>query len=260
MVGVGYRQPLAGWIDSRPAGLDCLEITAEHFSHGGHDRLRQLRNRFALFVHGLGLSLGTPGPLDAERLGNFARVVEAAQPEWISEHVAFTRTAETDLGHLNPIQPTRESARLIADHARAVADRCQRPIILENITSHLRIAGELSEPAFLNAVCERADCGLLLDVTNLFINSRNHGFDALAWLHALDSKRIVQLHLVGFAHHGGRYIDDHAHAVQPELLELAREVIAFAPVRAVILERDTDFPAAETMADELAKLRRLFAA
>lgn len=260
MVGVGYRQPLAGWIDSQPAGLDCLEITAEHFFHRGGDRLRQVRAKFALFVHGLGLSLGTPGPLDPERLASFAQVVEAAQPEWISEHVAFTRTAETDLGHLNPIRPTRESARLIADHARTVADRCQRPIILENITSHLRIAGELSEPDFLNAVCESADCGLLLDVTNLFINSRNHRFDALDWLHALDPKRIVQLHLVGFAQRGDRYTDDHAHAIQPELLDLAREVIAFAPVRAIILERDADFPTAETLADELAKLRRLIPA
>jgi uncharacterized protein (UPF0276 family) len=260
MVGVGYRQPLAGWIDSQPSGLECLEITAEHFFDGGHERLRQLRGRFALFVHGLGLSLGTPGPLDAERLDRFARVVEAAQPEWISEHVAFTRTPETDLGHLNPIRPTRESARLIADHARAVADRCQRPIILENITSHLRINGELSEPEFLNAVCEAADCGLLLDVTNLFISSRNHGFDALEWLRALDPARIVQLHIVGFAQRGERYADDHAHPVQPELLDLAREVIAYAPVRAIILERDVDFPAAETMADELDKLRRLFVA
>jgi len=259
MVGVGYRYPLEGWITSRPAGLDCLEITAEHFFAGRHEMLRALRRDFTLFVHGLGLSLGTPGPLDADRLAAFARVVEVADPAWISEHIAFTRTAETDLGHLNPVRPNRPAAELIADHARAVADRCGKPIILENITSHLRLEGDLSEPDFLNAVCTRADCGLLLDVTNLFINSRNHRFDPLAWLHALDPQRIVQLHLVGYAKQGERYTDDHAHPVQDELLDLAREVIAYAPVRAVILERDADFPDATAMADELARLQRLFA-
>jgi len=258
MVGVGYRHPLANWIFSSSSDIDCLEITAEHFFSGSHETLRALRRDFTLFVHGLGLSLGTPGPLDAKRLAHFARVVEIADPVWISEHLAFTRTAETDLGHLNPVRPNRATAGLIADHAREIADHCGKPIILENITSHLRLDGDLSEPDFLNAVCTRADCGLLLDATNLFINSRNHRFDPLTWLHALDPQRIVQLHLVGYARQGDRYTDDHAHPVQDELLDLAREVIAFAPVRAVILERDADFPGAAAMADELARLQRLF--
>src|SRR5207248_6078515 len=80
MVGVGYRKQLADWIDSRPSGVDCLEITAEHFYHGGQERLSDLSKRFRLFVHGLGLSLGTPGPLDKSRLEQFARVSSAANP------------------------------------------------------------------------------------------------------------------------------------------------------------------------------------
>lgn len=181
MIGVGYRWELADWIASRPEGIECLEITAEYFYHHGEGRLAELSRQFRLFVHGLGLSLGTPGKLDAERVERFARVVEIAQPEWVSEHIAFTRTPDVDLGHLNPVQPTKEAARVIAAHAREIADRCGKPIILENITSHLQLEGDLSEPEFLNEVCERAGCGLLLDVTNLFINSRNHHFDPLEW-------------------------------------------------------------------------------
>jgi uncharacterized protein (UPF0276 family) len=255
MIGVGYRSELHEWIAGRP--VDCLEITAEHFYGRNESVLGELSGQFSLFVHGLGLSLGTPGELDHERLDRFARVVEIARPEWISEHIAFTRTAEVDLGHLNPVKPTRAVARTIAARSRQVAERCGRPIILENITSHLRIEGELSETDFLNSVCEQADCGLLLDVTNLFINSRNHAFDPLAWLKEIPPARIKQLHIVGYTIENGRYSDGHAQPIQDELIELARAVVEYAPVRAIILERDTNFPGAMAMEKELGKLAQI---
>jgi uncharacterized protein (UPF0276 family) len=258
MIGLGYRHELAEWIASRPKGVDCLEVTAEHFYHGSTKPLEDLRRHFHLFVHGLGLSLGTPGPLDQERLKDFARVVSAAQPDWISEHVAFTRTAEVDLGHLNPLRPTRETAKIVADHAREIAQCCGKPLLLENITSHVRVAGELSETGFLNEICSQANCGLLLDVTNLYINSRNHGFEPLAWLHELDRSRIRQLHIVGYSEEHGCLVDNHAQPIQSELLDLARAVLDYAPVEAVILEHDADFPGPAIMDSELDKLRRLF--
>ena len=257
MIGLGYRRELASWIDTRPAGIDCLEITAEHFFHGGEEQLAKLAARYHLFVHGLGLSLGTPGPLNAVQLDQFARVVSLANPDWISEHVAFTRTAEANLGHLNPVPPTRETLEIVAEHAREVSARCRKPIILENITSHVRLHGELSETEFLNALCDRADCGLLLDVTNLFINSRNHGFDPLCWLRDIEPRRIRQLHIVGYSQDHGRYVDSHSQPIQEELIELAQEVAAYAQVAAIILERDEDFPNAHELEAELAKLERI---
>ncbi|HAB14831.1 MAG TPA: DUF692 domain-containing protein [Verrucomicrobiota bacterium] len=257
MLGVGYRHELSGWIASTPAGVDCLEITAEHFFGGGLDRLQTFAKNFPLFVHGLGLSLGTPGPLDPKRLAQFTCVVQAANPQWVSEHVAFTRTEEVNLGHLNPLPPTRNVLDTVADHAREMADVCGKPILLENITSHLPLTGEMAETDFLNQLCERAECGLLLDVTNLFINSRNHGFDPLKWLRELEPHRIVQLHLVGYSRSGDRYTDSHSMPIQPELLELARAVVDCAPVKAVVLERDENFPAASEWESEIAKLERL---
>lgn len=255
MVGVGYRHALAAWISQKPRDIQCLEITAEHFFCGGENRLRELRQTFPLFVHGLGLSLGTPGPLDTGVLADFERVVRAADPLWISEHVAFTRTSEVDLGHLNPITPSRTTLRVMVDHARELADRCGKPLILENITTHLRLTGELSEPEFLSELCREADCGLLLDVTNLFINSRNHDFDPVGWLDQLNCSRIVQLHIVGYSVREERYVDGHSDPVQQELLDLLREVVRRAPVRAVILERDHDFPRPEILAQELSVIR-----
>ena len=257
MTGIGYRRELSAWIDTRPPGVDCLEITAEHFFHGGEEHLAALAKRFPLFVHGLALSLGTPGPLDQQHLARFARVVGVANPEWISDHIAFTRTVEADLGHLNPVPPTTEMLKIIADHAREVSERCRKPMLLENITSHVQLAGDIKETDFLNRLCERSGCGLLLDVTNLFINSQNHGFDALEWLHEIEPRHIVQLHIVGYSRSGSRYTDSHSKPIQEELIELARAVVRHAPVRAIILERDEDFPDVAGLEVEVAKLKRI---
>lgn len=257
-VGLGYRREMENWIRGRPRGVGCLELTAEHFFDGrGAERLAALGQDFQLYVHGLGLSLGTPGPLDAAHLEQFARVVAAANPAWISDHIAFTRTAELDLGHLNPVPPTREALAVIADHAREVAARCRKPMLLENITSYLKLEGDMTETDFLNELCDRSDCGLLLDVTNLFINSRNHGFDPLAWLREIEPRRIRQLHIVGYSREGARYTDVHAQPIQEELIELASAVVAYAPVESIVLERDEDIPAVGELEVEIAKLERI---
>ena len=171
--------------------------------------------------------------------------------------VAFTRTAEIDLGHLNPVPLTRAMLETIIQHAREVSDRCGRRMLLENITSHVRLAGDLAETDFFNTLCERSGCKLLLDVTNLFINSRNHDFDPLTWLREIEPQNIVQLHIVGYSRQGIRYADSHAAPIQEELIELAREVIRYAPVQAVILERDEDFPDINGLEVEVAKLQRI---
>lgn len=254
-VGVGYRGPLTRWIASRPPELECLEITAEYFFDGGLDYLQDLRRSYPIFVHGLGLSLGTPGPLDPKALARFAQVVDAADPEWVSEHIAFTRTAEVDLGHWNPVAPDEPTLAVLAEHAQQVAETCRKPLILENIASHVRPASEMTETEFLNRLCERADCGLLLDVTNLYINSKNHGFDPLEWLRRLNPQHIVQLHVVGYSFSEGRWQDLHSEPIQPELFELVSAVLSYAPAKAVILERDSGFPEPSELAAELRALK-----
>ena len=254
LIGVGYRAPLADWILSLPPLLECVEVTAEHFFDGGADRLRKLSEGFVLSVHGLGLSLGTPGPLDPQKLAGFSRVVRTANPRWISEHVAFTRTEDVDLGHLNPVPPTRSSLETLAEHARRLSDACAKPLVLENITSFLRLAGEMSEPEFLNQLCASAECGLLLDVTNLLINSRNHDFDPLCWLHALNPVHIEQVHLVGYSQGDGKLEDRHSEPVQDDVLALLGEVLRYADVKVVFLERDGRFPASGELNSELRRI------
>jgi uncharacterized protein (UPF0276 family) len=259
LVGIGYRRALASWLEGTPRDVGCLEVTAEHFFDGGVERLRSLRRSYPLFVHGLGLSLGTPGPLDPEDLGRFRRVVEAADPSWVSEHVAFTRTREVDLGHLNPVRPTRETLRVLSDHAKEVSDACGRRLLLENIATHLPLEGDFPEPEFLNRVCDASGAGLLLDVTNLFVNSRNHGFDPQAWLAGVDPAHVVQLHVVGYTRRGGRWHDAHAEPIQRDLMDLVEEVLARTRPSAVILERDERIPSPDELAEELRALESIHA-
>lgn len=255
LIGVGYRAPLAEWILTQPPELGMLEITAEHFFDGGHDRLRELSAMYALSVHGLGLSLGTPGPLDDATLRQFAEVVKIANAGWISEHVAFTRSDEVDLGHLNPVVPSEETLAVFVDHARQLSDVCGKPLLLENITSYLRLSGEFSEPEFLNRLCDEAGCWLLLDVTNLFINRRNHRFNPFDWLRELDLQNVRQLHVVGYTVEDGVWHDRHAAAIQDDLLELVALVVRSAPVEAIIVERDGRFPPTDELGAELRRLR-----
>lgn len=259
LIGLGYRHSLAEWISTCPPEVHCLEITAEHFFDHGQARLEWLSKNYPLYVHGLGLSLGTPGPLDAETLDQFAQVVSIANPDWISEHVAFTRSAEVDLGHLNPVAPTEQSLHILVDHARELMDRCQKPLILENVTSFLRLTGELSEPDFLNRLCDQAGCGVLLDVTNLLINARNHKFNELSWLQELDPRHIRQLHVVGYSLRGGVWHDNHGAAIQDELFQLIAEVVQTTLVSAVIVERDMNFPPTDELRRELSRLEEVCA-
>jgi uncharacterized protein (UPF0276 family) len=254
-VGIGYRRPFAAWLATSPPEVECIEITAEHFFDASDDAIRNATQHYPVFVHGLGLSLATPGPLDANTLSHFQRVVELSEPEWISEHVAFTRTTEFDLGHLNPIPPTQELLQRMIDKAMTLSERCGKPLILENITSELPMTGDMSETQFLNALCEDAGTGLLLDVTNLFINAHNHNFSAEGWFRELNPEFIVQLHIVGYAQRDGRYSDSHSESVQDELLELCAAVVKYAAVQAITLERDDNIPDAAELACELKKLK-----
>jgi uncharacterized protein (UPF0276 family) len=255
MAGVALRLEHLPWIDSRPPGVDCLEIIAEPFyKHESQRQISRLSAMYPLIVRGLELSLGTPGPLDQTLLDGFARVVQAADPLWVSEHIGFCRTDEVNLGYVCPVSPNPETIDIMAEHVRGIGERCAKPVILENITADLRIAGTLSETEFLNRLCETADCGLLLDVTSLFVNSCNHRFDARSWLRDINPQRIVQLHLSGYSYDNDRWEDAHREAIQEDLWELLEETLAYAPVKAVVLEREENFPPVDDLERDLQRL------
>ncbi|OFW30927.1 MAG: hypothetical protein A3H97_19425 [Acidobacteria bacterium RIFCSPLOWO2_02_FULL_65_29] len=256
LIGLGHRPSLARWLAGGVPEVECLELTAEHFFDAPDAAISAIGERYPCSVHGLGLSLGTPGPLDSATFTGYSRVARLAQARWATEHVAFTRAGGIDLGHLNPLAPTRDSLQLLTEHALEVHEATGLPVCLENITSQLEIAGTMSEPEFLNALCSAPHVGLLMDVTNLFINAHNHGFDARGWLSELQPGVVRQIHVVGYGEQGGRLVDDHRVAIQTELLDLMAAIAMRHEVEAVILERDLDIPGPVELLGELSRVGR----
>lgn len=255
---VGYRRPLKSWIESNPKLLTALEVTAEHF-FDDQEILYELKKGYPISVHGLGLSLGSEIDIDQDVLRSFRKVADAANAQWISEHLAFTKTKEVDLGHLNPVIPNKRNLEKIRDRCRRVIDFCQRPLLLENITTHINLPGELGEAEFLNELCEQAQISTLLDITNLFINSRNHMFDPFDWIRQLNPKHIKQVHLVGYSKQDNKFFDNHGSAIQSELWDIFEFVIKYATIDCAIIERDLNLPAIEELETDLKKMQTLSA-
>src|SRR4029453_9491345 len=195
---------------------------------------------------------------DAPTLRNYARVARLSNAQWVSEHIAFTRSGDIDLGHLNPVAPTPDNLQLLNDHIEQVHEATGLPVRLENITTQLRLSGSFSEPEFLNALCVSPHVGLLLDVTNLFINAHTHGFDAEQWVAELQPGIVRQMHIVGYGEERGRLVDDHRSPIQPELFDLMVAAAAGHEVEAVFVERDLDIPGPAEIVNELARVGSAF--
>ena len=173
--------------------------------------------------------------------------------------MAFTRAAGVELGHLAPAPFTRQAL----DALCANIDRARRaipkpPLIVENITYTMRSGQpEMSEGEFLATLCRESGCGLLLDVTNLWLNAQRYRYDPVAFLDSLPLERVVQLHFVGAERRGQEWVDSHGSATSPEIWELFRAVVERAPVKAAILERDRNLPVFSELIEEVRTAARI---
>ena len=264
-VGVGLRGSFLAEVDRGGADgrVPFWEISPDNYiARGGSRpaRLARIAERFPILSHGLSLSLGGLDPLDAEFLaalrGFFAREVPAP---WHSDHLCFSSEGGKTLHDLLPVPWTTASARRVAARVRETSERLERPMLVENISYYLPLGcTPLDEAAFVVEVLERADCGLLLDVNNVFVNAQNHGFDPLAWLAAIPEDRVVQLHIAGHElwdeSTGDLIIDTHGAPVRAEVDALLEWVVARTGPVPVLLERDANIP---PLAELLAERDRL---
>jgi uncharacterized protein len=260
-VGLGYRDPYRTEVFRNSQSIDFLEITADHFFQHppkSNELLALLQNQFTLIPHGLGLSIGSADGLDRDYLAKLRELVDAVKPPWWSEHISFTRAGGIDIGHLTALPKTTATLRCLKQNIAIATDEILVPLILENITQTIQYENDqLDEAAFLGEVLDQNNCGLLLDVTNLYINSINYRFDPLQVLHRLPPDRIVQLHFVGFYREGETLVDGHAHGTNPEVWQLLEEVVRYAPVRGAILERDEHLPPFQEILIELQQMRSI---
>ncbi len=260
-VGIGFREQFRADLFLHQAEIDFLEITADHYLDANalkQAELELLKAHFPLIPHGLNLSLGSAEGIDEVYLEKFAELVEKVQPAWFSDHICFTKSGGVDIGHLAPVPFTREALEVLKRNIKRVKAVIKTPLILENITYMVRLpSAEMLEAAFVSELLEETDCGLLLDVTNLYINSVNHQYDWRKFLDDLPMERVVQLHFVGSHKHENLLIDAHANKTDIEIWEVFREVCARCEIKGAILERDENFPPFAEILEEIKIARNL---
>lgn len=257
--GIGLRPPHYREMLARRPSLAFLEVHSEnYFGAGGppHHHLEQLRQDYPLSLHGVGLSLGSGDPLDTGHLAKLKQLAERYQPALVSDHLCWTSVDGTHAHDLLPLPFTRGMARHVAARIRQVQDALGRRILVENASAYVAFAeSEMSEWAFVNEVIEAADCLLLLDVNNVYVNAVNHGFDARDYLDAMPSERVAEIHLAGFDtdERAQCLVDTHGKPVHEPVWTLYRETVRRIGPRPTLIEWDADIPPLDVLLGEAAK-------
>lgn len=260
-VGLGLRREmLSAVLEQQQASIDFFEVAPENWlPYGGtyQKKIRQLTERYAFICHGLSLSLGSPDPLDLDFVRQIKAFLKEHQIKLYSEHLSYCSAA----GHLYDLLPipfTEEAAVYVADRIRMVQDILEQPLVVENVSYYAAPGQELTELEFTNAVLELADCKLLLDVNNIYVNSVNHSYDALAFLKGLPTKRIAYGHVAGhYRQHDSLLIDTHGADVSDPVWALLSEAYQHHGLFPTLLERDFNIPDMQQLQLELAHIRRL---
>ncbi len=259
--GLGLRRGLLGELQDSVAGqVDFLEIAPENWiGIGGRfgRQLRALSERVPFLCHGLSLNLGGTAPLDFELLGAIKVFLDQHGIRGYSEHLSACAD-DGQLYDLMPLPFNDETVRRVAARIRTVEEVLERPLIIENVSAYACLPSELDEVQFVRAVLEEADCQLLLDLNNVFVNAHNFGFDAAQYVAAMPGERIAYLHMAGhFDESAELKIDTHGAPVCDPVWALLGHCYDCHGVRPTLLERDFNFPPVAELYAEVARIREL---
>ncbi len=265
--GIGLRSAhFKEMHDVRP-DIGFLEVHPENFFGGGlHvDLLCEYAACYPLSFHGVGLSLGSTGPLDARHIQALKRLTERIHPAAVSEHLAWSRSGNAHLPDLLPLPYTAEALAVMVDHVAQVQDALGRKIFIENPSAYLAYAhSTMSEPEFLAELVERSGCGLLLDVNNLYVQCHNLGAVAEEYFRTLDSSWIAQMHLAGHTPGDEResdlLIDTHDAPVCDAVWALFTQAVERWGASPTTIEWDRNIPALSVLLDEAQKAQRILSA
>ena len=267
--GVGYKPRHLEDILARPGPVSWVEVHAENYMADGGPRiagLKRLAARFPVSCHGVGLSIGSEGRLDAEHLGRLAHLVSWLRPASVSEHLAWSGHGGAYLADLLPLPYDEATLARVSDHIDEAQERLDRPILLENPSSYLAFSGSaMAEVEFLGAVAARTGCGLLLDVNNVHVSAINGACDAAAYLDAFPLALVGELHLAGHEietdeHGGPLLIDAHNNPVADPVWALFARVLARSGPLPTLIEWDNDLPEWPVLAAEAARADAMLAA
>jgi uncharacterized protein (UPF0276 family) len=263
-LGVGLRSVHFPYILANQPAVDWFEIISENFmDSGGRPRyvLEQIAERYPVVMHGVSLSIGSTDPLDLDYLGRLKRLAAAVKPLWVSDHLCWTGVLGVNAHDLLPIPLNEATLKHVAERVRTVQDVLERPLVLENPSSYVTFAGStMNEWEFLSRLADETDCGLLLDVNNVYVSSINHDFDPVEYVRSVPHERIVQVHLAGHTDCGTHRIDTHDNHVIDPVWELYRLAHQFTGGIATLLEWDAKIPPFPVVHEEVLKAKQYMAA
>ncbi len=262
--GLGLRAPHYDEIlATRPKNIDWFEIISENFleAHRGYwEFLADIRRDYPIVMHGVSLSIGSTDPLNLRYLEKLKALADFLDAPWLSDHLCWTGINGKNTHDLLPVPLNAESLQHITTRVHEVQDRLGRRIVLENPSSYVEFnSSTIPEHEFLTQLAEDADCGLLLDINNVYVSAFNHGFDAKTYIDAIPANRIAQIHLAGHQHHGTHIIDTHDQHVVDEVWNLYSYAIATKGPITTMVEWDETIPTLATLTAELDKARHFTA-
>ena len=254
--GLGLRIPhYAHIFEHRPA-VDFFEIISENFmdAHGLPSRnLDRVLESYPVVMHGVCMSLGSPGPLDMDYMRKLKALARRTRAPWFSDHLCWTRFGAHHFHDLLPLPYTPEAVAHVAEKARIAQDFLEIPFGIENLSSVAEFsASRMPEWEFYRAVVEKAGCFMMLDANNIYVSSRNHGFDPMEYVRGLDLSRVLQIHVAGHTDKGAYVLDTHDHPVRDEVWDIFKAVYAGCGGASTLVEWDDSIPSfVETYAEVL---------
>jgi uncharacterized protein (UPF0276 family) len=258
--GVGLRRCHYSQILHEHPSMDWFEVISENFMVEGGRPLQVLegvRSRYPIVMHGVSLSIGSTDPLNLVYLKQLAAAARRFDPAWVSDHLCWTSVAGHNLHDLLPLAYTDEAVRHAAGRIRQVQEILERTILIENVSSYIEFkCSRLSEWEFLSAVADEADCAILLDINNVFVNAFNHHFDAVRYIDSVPAERVVQFHLAGHSDHGTYLLDTHDHPIRPEVWKLYEHAVDRFGRLPTLIEWDDNIPDFEVLGAAAEEARR----
>jgi uncharacterized protein (UPF0276 family) len=256
-IGIGLRTVHFAHILANKPEVDWFEILSENFMEtGGRPMhvLDQIVERYPVALHGVSMGIGNTDPLNLDYLAKLKVLATRARAHWVSDHLCWTGIMGRNTHDLLPMPYTEEALEHTIARVKQVSEILERPLVLENPSSYVEFAAStLTEWAFLTALAEEADCGLLLDVNNVYVSSFNHGFDANAYIDGIPAERVVQYHVAGHTNKGTHIIDTHSDHAIPQVWELYRRAWSRTGPTATLYEWDESIPEFDVVLAEAQK-------
>jgi uncharacterized protein len=259
-VGIGLRVPHYNHILTRKPVVDWFEIISENYMVDGGRPLEVLDNileQYKVVQHGVSMYFGSVDPLNREHLKRLKALVRRTRAPWLSDHLCWGSVDGRYTHDLLPMPYTWEAVEVTAAKIRQVRDFVEVPVVVENVSSYAEFhASEMTEWEFLTEVVERADCGILLDVNNIYVSSRNHNFDPFTYVNFVPAERVAQIHIAGHSKFEKYILDTHDHPVLPAVWKLYARAIERCGPTATLLEWDDNIPGFDEVHTEALKAVR----